>query len=335
LAVCVSRGCRTAAAPHGCGAAEPGTRHTRENAKMARKTAMTRFAGWGRLAALALVAAAAWSQAGAAQEEDRENVRIVRYYQDPQPMLGVYVEAFGQSGLRVTRVTEDWPAEGAGIRKDDVIVRIDGHELAEPLEDEAERGLPSGGSLRERRLRALLREVPEGEAVEVTVRRDGETRTFTVVPKVQVRERAWPALARVGVWPDSLVLLEHSERFRDQYERAREGLEIRDGFLLPSRSYRYWWDGTRWEGGHGLDLLELNPELGSYFGTEVGVLVADVDDDSTLGLRPGDVVVGIDGRPVADIARLHRILASYEEEEEIRFRIWRDGAETTAAGTIS
>ena len=169
-------------------------------------------------------------------------------------MLGVYVEAFGQSGLRVTRVTEDWPAEGAGITKDDIIVRIDGHRLAEPLEDEAERGLPAGGSLRERRLRALLREVPEGEAVEVTVRRDGETRTFTVVPKVQVRERAWPAMLPVSVGPDSLVLREHAERFRDQYVLAREGLEIRDGFLLPSRSYRYWWDGARWEGGHGLDL---------------------------------------------------------------------------------
>lgn len=308
---------------------------------MARTRGMKRFAELARLAGAALVAAAVWSQAGVAQEEEKEDFRIVRYYKDPQPMLGVYVEVFGQSGLRVTRVTEDWPAEGAGIRKDDVIVRIGGQELAEPLEDEAERGLPAGGSLRERRLRALLREVSEGEAVEVTVRRDGETLTFAVVPRVQVAERPWPALERVGVWPDSPALLEHIERFRDQYERAVEGYvlaraggETRDGLLLPDRSYEFHWDGIRWQGAHGLDLLELNPELGSYFGTEEGVLVADVDDDSTLGLRPGDVIVAVEGRQVGDIAKLHRILGSYEDDEEMRFRIWRDGAETTVAGTI-
>lgn len=302
---------------------------------MVRKTTVTRFTELGRLAALALVAVAAGPQTVVAQEEEKESYRVVRYYQDPQPMLGVYVEAFGQSGLRVTRATEDWPAAGAGIRKDDIIVGIDGHELAEPLEDEVERGLPSGGSLRERRLRALLREVPEGEAVEVTVRRDGDTLTFTVVPRANVTQTAWPAVERVGVWHDSVALLEHAEMFRDQYERAREGLEIRDGLLIPGRSYRYWWDATGRQGGHGLDLLELNPELGSYFGTEEGVLVADVNDDSTLRLKPGDVIVAVGGRQVGDIAKLHRILDSYEEDEEIRFRIWRDGAETTVTGNIN
>ncbi len=289
---------------------------------MARKTAVTRFTEWGRLAALALVAVPAWTAAGVAQEEEEESYPIVRYYQnetDTRPILGVYVETMGQSGLRVTRVMEDWPAEAAGIRRDDIIVRIDGHELAEPLEDEGKRRLPAGGSLRERRLRALLKEVPEGEAVEVTVRRDGETLNLAVVP------RAWP-------------LLESVETLRDLVSRVRT-IEIPErlsaSHVFAPGSYRFHWDGTRRQGGHGLDLLELNPELGSYFGTEEGVLVADVDDDSTLGLRPGDVIVAVDGRRVGDIAKLHRILASYEDDEEIRFRIWRDGAETTATGTIS
>lgn len=303
---------------------------------MARKKAVTRFTEWGRLAALALVAAAVWTAAGAAQEEEEENYQVVRYYQnesDTRPILGVYVETMGRSGLRVTRVMEDWPAEGAGIRKDDIIVRIDGQELAEPLEDEAKRGLPTAGSLRERRLRALLKEVPEGEAVEVTVRRDGETLDFTVVP------RAWPTREQVAFWPDSGVLLEHAERLRELGARVRT-IEIPDRLssstrFSPGRSYAFRWDGTGWQGAHGLDLLELNPDLGSYFGTEEGVLVADVDDDSTLGLRPGDVIVAVDGRRVGDIAKFHRILASYEEDEEIRFRIWRDGAETTATGKIS
>lgn len=302
---------------------------------MARKTAVTRFKEWGRLAALALVAASVWTAAGAAQEEEEGGYQVVRYYQnetDTRPILGVYVETMGRSGLRVTRVMEDWPAEGAGIREDDIIVRIDGHELAEPLEDEAERGLPAGGSLRERRLRALLKEVPEGEAVEVTVCRDGATLNLTVVP------RAWPTRELAAFWPDSMTLLEHDERLRELRARVRT-IEIPDRWssstlYAPGRSYALRLGG-RWQGAHGLDLLELNPELGSYFGTEEGVLVADVDDDSTLGLNPGDVIVAVDGRQVGDISKFHRILASYEEDEEIRFRIWRDGAETTVKGNIS
>ena len=290
----------------------------------------------GRLAALALVAVPAWTAAGAAQEEEEESYRIVRYFQnemDTRPILGVYVETMGQSGLRVTRVMEDWPAEAAGIRRDDIIVRIDGRELAEPLEDEAKRGLPAAGSLRERRLRALLKEVPEGEAVEVTVRRDGETLNLTVVP------REWPTQERSGPWPDSIALLESAETLRDLVSRVRTiGIPERlsGSYVLAPGSYGFHWDGTRWQGAHGLDLLELNPELGSYFGTEEGVLVADVDDDSTLGLRSRrrDRRGSTAGR-VGDIARLYRILDSYEDDEEIGFRIWRDGAETTVKGTIS
>lgn len=309
---------------------------TKGEAKMTWKTAARRFAGFGVLSALALAAAPVWSPAGVAQETEEDRYRIVRYYQteaDTRPILGVYVATSGETGLRVTRVMENWPAEGAGIRADDIIVRIAGHELAKPLEEGAERRLPAAGSLRERRLRALLKAVPEGEAVEVTLRRDGETLTLAVVP------RAWPTPERVSRWQeDSLMLLEHAERLRD-YVLARE-TETPDQWpasllFAPVRSYDFHWDATRRSGRHGLDLLELNPELGSYFGTDEGVLVADVEDDSTLGLRAGDVIVGLDGREVIDIARLYRILDSYEDDEKIGFRVWRDGAETTVTGTIS
>lgn len=322
---------------------------------MAWKTAAGRFAGFGVLAASALAAATVWPAVVMAQEREEDSLRYVLYRavaSDVRPILGVYVATSGETGLRVTSVMEGWPAVEAGIREGDVIVSIDGHELAEPLEEEAERGLPAGGSLRERRLRALLKAAPEGEAVEVTLRRNGETMGFTVVPRMFTADvqpsvdwryyPSWGSLDSVGLqWQlEALAeeIREHSERFRDQYERIRERPETRyrfHGTPLASRSLEVHWDGTRRSGRHGLDLLELNPELGSYFGTDEGVLVADVEDDSTLGLRPGDVIVGLDGREVVDIARLYRILDSYEDDEEIGFRIWRDGAETTVTGTIS
>ena len=76
-----------------------------------------------------------------------------------------------------------------------------------------------------------------------------------------------------------------------------------------------------------------NADLGAYFGTESGVLVADVDGDSGLGL-PGDVVSAVEGREIADVSELRRVLRSYREGARSSFRIWRDGAETTVTGTI-
>ena len=323
---------------------------------MARKIRMRRFAEFTGLGTAALAVVLAWSPAGVAQEKEEERLAADRYhpaYANARPILGILVKpsADHDGGLRVTGVMEDWPAEGVGIRDDDIIVSIGGHDLAEPLEDEEERGFSRSWSLPEQRLRTLVKEVPEGEAVEVTVERDGETLTFMVVPELHIDEGVWPPPGRLNRWtwsPDSVESMEQwrelserireqTERFRVQFERIRERPRVYAPTtgLLPGGRLEVRWDGTRLPGGHGLDLVELNPGLGSYFGTERGVLVADIEDDSPLGLRPGDVVVAVEGRQVDDSAELHRILGSYEDDEEIRFRIRRDGAETTVTGTIN
>lgn len=315
---------------------------------MIRKTGMRRLAQLGSVAVPALAAAALpWSPAGVAQEREEEG-RAGGPYRSAEAtartILGVYmVDVPGEGGLRVARVMDGWPAEEAGIRKDDIVVSIDGHRLVERLEDEEE-GVAGGSRLTPvQRLRALLREAPEGEAVEVTVERDGESLTFAVVPRTYVD--AGPLFERLQAWMDSPDyeetmelarglnerIREQTERFRQRYDRIRE----RPPFHGPARGVELRWHGARWPGAGGLDLVELNPGLGSYFGTEEGVLVADVEDDSPLGLRPGDVVVAVGGRRVDDIADLHRILGSYEDDEEIRFRIRRDGAEKAVAGTIN
>ena len=78
---------------------------------------------------------------------------------------------------------------------------------------------------------------------------------------------------------------------------------------------------------------ELNPDLGEYFGTERGVLVTDVDEDSTLGLQAGDVVLKVGDREVTDPSRFRKILSSYEAGEEITLHIMRQKNEMTVSGT--
>jgi type II secretory pathway component PulC len=84
---------------------------------------------------------------------------------------------------------------------------------------------------------------------------------------------------------------------------------------------------------HGLELRDLNPDLGSYFSAETGVLVMSVDEDSTLGLQAGDVILSIGDREVEDVRDFHRILGSYEDEEAVSLTIMRNGQETTVEGT--
>jgi len=85
---------------------------------------------------------------------------------------------------------------------------------------------------------------------------------------------------------------------------------------------------------HGVEFQELNPELGAYFSTDRGVLVLEVDEDSTLGLRPGDVVLSVGDREVEGIRDVLRILGSYEDEEAVNFTVMRQGRETRVEGSI-
>lgn len=79
---------------------------------------------------------------------------------------------------------------------------------------------------------------------------------------------------------------------------------------------------------NGVEFVELNEGLGEYFGTERGVLVAEVSAESTLGLRPGDVLMAIDGRTVDSVEEARRILRSYTADDELRLRVMRRGSET-------
>ncbi len=298
-----------------------------------------RQSGWA-LPVVALLAGVPQGAAASAQEGrvcDGNRCVIVQTGElfDMRPRLGVYLSASPdrEDGVRIRDVTEGGPAERAGIETGDVIVRFAGHALAEPLPEEAQRRAWSA----ERRLRALLAETGEGDTVEVEVERHGETLTFMVSPE-RLPWSAWPSLSALTI--DSLALDSLQHRMRRMTERIRmDAGDMRD----LTGNVREIIDRTAdvrrpdaWVGVFGsfpgLDLVDLNPGLGAYFGTDEGVLVADIAADSPLGLRPGDVVVDVEGRRVDDAAELRRILASYRIEEEIVFAIWRDGESLTVTG---
>jgi S1-C subfamily serine protease len=72
-----------------------------------------------------------------------------------------------------------------------------------------------------------------------------------------------------------------------------------------------------------MELATLTPGLGSYFGTDKGVLVLRAPADGALKLEDGDVILAIDGRSPESGSHAARILGSYVGGEKITLRVLR------------
>jgi serine protease Do len=68
-----------------------------------------------------------------------------------------------------------------------------------------------------------------------------------------------------------------------------------------------------------------------------GAIVSDVDEGSPAdkaGVKPGDVVIGVDGRPVEDNGDLSSYIASKRPDTTVNLKVLRDGGERTIAVTL-
>ncbi len=261
-----------------------------------------------------------------------------------RPRLGISIDPDQSArrdalGALVTRVMEDGPAHEAGIRDGDIITRLDGVPLTEPMGASVERDFDLDQSAPVQRLLAVVRELEPGQRVEVEYLRDGDSRQTTVEAE-DLSDTAWG-------WGDGSSfsfgqgMAPFPEQIRDLADRARalrfEGNVGEDGPLrmrVRPDLGRLALPGATWMfSGDGVELAEVNAGLGAYFGTDTGVLVTDVEAESELGLRPGDVVLEIGDRAVDTPDRFRRILASYGGGEAVNFTVMRDGSETRVTGS--
>jgi hypothetical protein len=261
-----------------------------------------------------------------------------------RPRLGISVstdqgDELDAQGARVTNVLEDGPAWDAGIREGDVITRIDGQSLFEPLPGDAEDDFDLDESVPVQRLLATARELEPGQEVEVTYLRDGVQRTTTVSAE-ELSGRSF----------NLLVPELDAERMRQEMRRLERDLDGLRGFQWRSREPGEFdvriFDGTPGAtffgtpgatlglARYGLELVQLNQGLGQYFGTTEGVLVVDAAEDSTLGIEAGDVILSIGGRAATTPAQVVRILGSYDDDEDISIRVRRDGREVEVLGRV-
>jgi S1-C subfamily serine protease len=84
----------------------------------------------------------------------------------------------------------------------------------------------------------------------------------------------------------------------------------------------------------GMELATLTPQLGTYFGTDKGVLVLRAPQNETFNLQDGDVIISIDGRQPTSGTHATRILASYQPGEKVKLEVMRQKKKMTVDAMV-
>jgi hypothetical protein len=260
------------------------------------------------LSALALLGA----PTGLAAQEDGH---VHTYsFSSGRPRIGVTVDSRADKdrdrlGARLQAVTPDGPAATAGLQAGDIITKFNGVSLGGVKGDDEDESGPA------QKLVELAQKLESGDTVDVEYRRGADTKKAKIVAR---------ELTSMGM----------GHRF--QMEMPRMDFE---GELPHPRmpmmeggpgAFRLFIDGDN----RGLNLADLNPELGEYFGAKEGVLVLETPKDSTLPLKAGDVILAIDGRTPTSEAHARRILHSYDAGEVAKLEILRKQKKLTVSWKV-
>jgi serine protease Do len=226
--------------------------------------------------------------------------------------LGVYAENISREnmsryhmsqvrGVGVTQVTKDSPAEKAGLRKDDVILRIDGENITSV-----------------RKLNRVVSELAPDQSVRVTVSRGGAEQEITATIGKRNNSNMVGDLLRgqprVWKWEG------------DPKNFKWEGLD-----KFPNNG-----DMTFFLGNSrriGVSTMELTKQLADYFGITggKGVLVTSVTDDgpaAKAGVRAGDVITAIDGEAVDSPGDISRVI-NRKKDGDVTLTIIRNKSQQT------
>jgi serine protease Do len=274
----------------------------------------------GLLAAMILVAGVAYAQQPAPPPAPPDEFldQSFSILIDGGGFLGIYAENISREnmsryhvnqvrGVGVTRVIKDSPAEKAGLRKDDVILRIDGENVTSV-----------------RKLNRVVSELAPDQNVRVTFSRGGaEQEVGATVGKRNNQSFAGELLRgepRVWKWegPDPKVFKWGGPLFGPGDLFDKDG----DLSFALGNSRRI-----------GVSTMELTKQLADYFGITggKGVLVTSVADDgpaAKAGVKAGDVITAIEGEPVDSPGDISRVI-NRKKDGDVTLTIIRNKSQQT------
>jgi len=273
-----------------------------------------------------------------------------------RPWLGVYTQELTDDlrsgldlqggGVIVNQVVERGPADRAGVRKGDVIVRFNSREVDSP-----------------QALSDLVGGAHEGQTIALEVNRHGDSRTLSVTLGTRPSAGELPAPAP-GMAPGAPQAPEAPEAPAPPDDHARREFRVRidapddngaphewsfDGdpqqlreklrTVLPQLD-RLDLPGLEGLGGRprlGVRIESLNEDLASALDApgHEGVLVLEVLKDTPAeraGLRAGDVILRVDDHAVADARAL--VSALRDAAGKVSIEVSRKGARRTVEAEL-
>src|SRR6202795_899301 len=198
-----------------------------------------------------------------------------------------------ERGVVLGRIAPDSPASKSGLRENDVVTEINGQQVEGAMQ-----------------FRRMIREIPAGRSVQLTVWRDGHTQKINVtLGKAEELRRNMTRMAPGMAGAFAF----HVPDFPDLPEVA----EIPQ---MPSMEA----DGLMLYAGHprlGIDAEDLAGRLGSFFGAPdgEGILVRSVNSGSPAekaGIKAGDVITSLNGERIRSVGDLRQKLAAQHGEKD-------------------
>lgn len=212
-----------------------------------------------------------------------------------------------ERGALVKEVEASSPAEKAGLKEGDLILRYQGENVLSAAQ-----------------LARLVRETPPGRKVGLEVSRKGTVETLTAT----LEERKG---SRVQLGDDS---------FQFEMPELPKTPPVPPVPPVPPATGHAW---DREGGGPflfreffgdrparlGVRYQELGEQLAKYFKVEEGaVLVTSVDEEGPAGkagVKAGDVIVEVDGKPIKDGSAFREQVAHLKPGDEARLTVKREG----------
>jgi len=231
---------------------------------------------------------------------DDDTFNTFNFFADGNGFLGVYAEDISKDnmvryhlnqvrGVGVTRIVKDSPAEKAGLRKDDVILRVDGDNVTSV-----------------RKLNRVVSEIAPDQTVRVTISRAGSEQELTATMGRR-NENAFHGLLRdnPGNW------------------------EWEGPAITSDGPWVFALGGSRRIGISTTELTkQLADYFGVTGGGVLVTNVSDDGPAAKAGLRAGDVITAVDGETVETSGDISRVI-NRKKDGEITLTIIRNKQQQT------
>ncbi|BCS35999.1 hypothetical protein TBR22_A52360 [Luteitalea sp. TBR-22] len=233
----------------------------------------------------------------------------------------------GIAGAFVVEVPAESPGAKGGLQVNDIILTVDGETVRSA-----------------RQLSRVVAESPDGKALQVSYVRGATRGTATVTP-----ERPAPRRMTMRGGGEGPMVHRFERRVGPGGPEGPGNREQFDVFVTPPPGegqerqffYRRGPEGDvrirTSRGRLGVIAQPLTPQLATYFGAKAGVLVSQVNENTPAakaGIKAGDVITSVNGKPVADVGDIIENLEGVADGKAVPVEIVRDKKAQTIQVTL-